>query len=474
MLSFIPICQQSHRVCIKLLPSIYGIRRICQERPLNVAIVGGGIGGLSAALALHSCGIGVKVFEAAEVIKPLGVGINLQPSAVQFLQQLGLAKSLEETGVKTSTLNYYTSKGELIISDPRGKAAGYLVPQYSIHRGKLQSILLDAVRQRIGAENICTGHACTELHLSKSNTGVTIHFSNGQNFYADVAVGADGLHSIFRKQIFSDDGPPCFAKGLERDGTSSASGWRERRSRRGGLMLWRGVAKMNTQVLGGAGMFMAGTNEAKIVAYPIDEAERAKGRTLMNFIAETYLEDIEGLDWNRVGSKNDFIHLFKDWKFDWLDVPDMLSRCEEVYEFPMVDRDPLPFWSKGAVTLLGDAAHPMRPNGSNGATQAILDGRELALQLRSVMNSVGGDGRGVADALVKYEQARVGPTSAIVMENRKTGPEVVLQMAADSNMKASVKDYEGVISRYRTIAGFAVDMVNTRYHKFVETGDPLC
>ncbi|MCC6539873.1 MAG: flavin-dependent oxidoreductase [Bryobacterales bacterium] len=400
---------------------------------MQVLIAGGGIGGLAVALSMHRAGIACQVFEAAAEIRPLGVGINLLPHAVRELTLLGLDGVLAETGVATKDLSYYSKRGQLIWREPRGVEAGYAWPQYSIHRGRLQMRLLQAVRAELGADAVQTGHALARFDSGED--GVTAHFTNGASARADLLVGADGIHSAVRRTFYPHEGEPQFS----------------------GRLLWRGVSHARP-FLSGRSMIMAGHANQKFVAYPI-------GPATINWVAELHVGGDRAplpRDWNRRAEKASFLPAFQDWRFPWLDVPELVAQAAEVFEFPMVDRDPVPRWSFGCVTLLGDAAHPMYPVGSNGASQAILDAAALAQALTE---------HGVTEAaLTAYEQARLAPTAAIVESNRRQGPEVVMQMAED-RAPAGFDDLERVIpraeleqiaARYKQTAGFDKDTLNQR------------
>ncbi len=435
---------------------------------LDVIIVGGGIGGCAAALSLHHAGLHqVRIFEAVTHIQPLGVGINLQASGVLALHQLGLREQLEATAIQTRQLNYYTASGREIISDPRGQFAGYKVPQYSIHRGHLQMILLDAARATIGKERVVVGHRLCDfeqvgakvhvrfelLDASMQSTGETV------THVCDVLVGCDGIKSTVRQQLYPDD-----------------------RIQYSGLMLWRATTLLERPFLGGDSMFMAGTNDAKLVAYPISREAANEGHSLVNWIAETYVEDfdIDTFGYSVEAQKSDFAHLFDGWGDEeggfWsteaaaagngLDIGALIAGADRVFAYPMVDRDPLPRWSFGGVTLLGDAAHAMRPNGSNGATQAILDGRTLAECLAATARQGTLEEGAVEAALHAYQEARLELTTKVVLANRATGPEQVLQMAADDPGvmdTARRGELKAVIAKYRQLAGFDISQVNDSY-----------
>ncbi|HEY9216668.1 MAG TPA: flavin-dependent oxidoreductase, partial [Phenylobacterium sp.] len=348
---------------------------------MKAIVIGAGIGGLTAGLSLQAAGIDVEVYEAAAQVRPLGVGINVLPHAVRELTELGLGEALAARGVETEALVYANKFGQEIWREPRGRFAGYGWPQVSIHRGALQMLLLEALVQRIGPERLHLDHAAAGV----SDDGRTVRFvsrSDGSvrgEPQADVVVAADGIHSALRAQFYPDEGPPI---------------WNRR-------VLWRGVTGEAEPYLGGATMVMAGHQEQKFVCYPIDPAAAARGEATINWIAE--LRFAEGAqwrreDWNRPGRLEDFLPKFESWDFGWLDVPQVIRSARQVFEYPMVDRDPVERWTFGRTVLLGDAAHPMYPIGSNGASQAVLDARTLAYELAT---------RGsVEAALVAYEAQR--------------------------------------------------------------------
>ena len=406
-------------------------------------IVGGGIGGLVTALSLHRIGVSVRVFESVEEIRALGVGINLLPHAVRVLTDLGLDDELAQTGIPTAELCYFNKFGQRIWQEPRGKLAGYLWPQYSIHRGRLQMLLLRAVVDRLGQDAVITGHHLTSFE-TKQNRVIAV-FQNRKtgavlpSYEADVLIGADGIHSVVRHSFYPDEGLPKFA----------------------GRILWRGVTE-SEPFLTGRSMIMAGWRDQKFVAYPVSPEAAQRGKSLINWIAELSVkgEVPPRSDWNRQADKADFAPAFASWKFPWLDVPKLIADAENVYEFPMVDRDPLPRWSFGRVTLLGDAAHPMYPIGSNGASQAILDAKALA-------DALAGNG-GAIEALSHYEQMRLEPTAAIVASNRKQGPEQVMQIVEerapngfdDLYSVISQQELEDISQQYKQVAGFDRDRLN--------------
>ena len=412
---------------------------------MKVLIAGGGIGGLTLALCLDRVGIECEVFEATPEFQPLGVGINLLPHSVRVLSLLGLLEAIEQTAIATAELSYYSKHGKRIWTEPRGVAAGYRWPQFSIHRGELQMRLLQRVRECIGAERVHAGHALASFYERAS--GVEATFADrrsGQTVATvsgDVLVGADGVHSAVRKAFYPEEALPRFS----------------------GRLLWRGVTEAEP-FLTGRTMIMAGFAAQKFVAYPISAEAAGRGRSLVNWVAElTVGGDTEPpRDWNREIDRQKFLPSFEDWRFDWLDVPTIIRLAERVYEYPMSDRDPVDRWSFGRVTLLGDAAHPMYPIGSNGASQAILDAADLAETLQAVTDPVA--------ALKEYEAHRLPPTSRIVLANRQQGPEIVMQMVEERAPNGfeqledviSQQELQDVADRYKQLAGFDKDTLNAK------------
>ncbi|MBX3500247.1 MAG: flavin-dependent oxidoreductase [Alphaproteobacteria bacterium] len=359
----------------------------------DVLIIGGGIAGLTTALSLHEAGIRCRVFEAAPSIEPIGVGINVLPHASAILARLGLEPALAAVAVQTTESAFFNRFGQLIYREPLGRAAGYAHPQFSIHRGDLQRVLHEAVRARLG--DIALDRRC--MAVETGDTGVVARFADGSSASGSLAIACDGIHSLVRKQLYPHEGAPRYA----------------------GVNMWRGVTRWRP-FLSGATMVRAGWLACgKMVIYPIREQIDAEGRQLVNWVAEIETPADTSRDWNRGGRLEDFLWAFADWHFDWLDVPAFLRAADVVLEFPMVDQDPLPAWSFGRLTLLGDAAHPMVPRGSNGAGQAILDADAIARCLRQHADPVA--------ALKAYEAARLGPTTDVVLTNRKNPPDAILR-----------------------------------------------
>ncbi len=406
---------------------------------MRALVIGGGVGGFAAALSLHERGIEVEVFEQASEIRELGVGINLLPHAVKELADLGLLGHLDATGIRTSELIYCNRFGQRIWTEPRGLEAGYPFPQFSIHRGHLQGLLYRAAGERIGSGRIHLGHRLAGFE--QDETGVTARFAAELGdplppWRGDVLVGADGIHAATRAQLYPGEGPP----------------------RWNGHMLWRGAVE-GEPFLSGRSMIIAGDIREKVVLYPISREAAERGRALVNWAVWVRLGDgstppPRREDWSRPGRLDEVLPHFARWRFDWFDVPSLMRRTPVFYEYPMCDRDPLARWSFGRVTLLGDAAHPMYPVGSNGAAQAIIDGRALARALAT--------GGAVEDASRAYEAERLPATSQIVLSNRRMGPEQVIDIVAERAPDGferledviSHEELLGIARQYRKAAGF--------------------
>jgi 5-methylphenazine-1-carboxylate 1-monooxygenase len=408
---------------------------------LEVAVIGGGIGGLTLALFLHREGIPCRVYEGATEFKPLGVGINLFPHATRRLLELGLGEAIERVAVEAREFAFFNRHGQLIYSEPCGRHAGYAFPHYSFHRADLHAVLYDAVRARLGADAVAMEHKCQRV--DQDERGVTVHFENAADgkpvapVRADAAVGCDGFHSAVRRQFYPDEGRPFF----------------------GGINVWRGVTR-GKPFLTGASVTRAGAlGSGKLVVYAV--RNHADGTQTINWACEVHKDSWIENDWNKRGRLEDFIGYFQEWHFKWLDVPDLLRRAEFVLEYPMVDRDPVQRWSFGRVTLLGDAAHPMQPRGGNGGAQAILDAERLPQFLKESSDP--------ATAFKAYEAERLPKTTPIVLASRNTPPDYILHTVEMLTGGKPFRRIEDVISReklaeisetYKRIASWDVDSVN--------------
>jgi 5-methylphenazine-1-carboxylate 1-monooxygenase len=410
---------------------------------VKALIAGGGIGGLTLALMLHARGIDCELYEQSESVRELGVGINTLPHAIRELKALGLLDRLDAVGIRTHELIYTNRLGQEIWREPRGLDAGYDVPQFSIHRGRLQGAIHQAVRARLGESRLNTGHRLASYR--EDDGGVTAYFfdRNGSHRHTargDVLIGCDGIHSFVRQTLFPDEGP----------------------ARWNGSMLWRGAADW-PQFLTGRSMVIAGGMAGKLVVYPIGEGAR-DGRPLTNWAVLVKIGEGGAPpakeDWSRPGRFEDLMPHVQRFAIPYVDARALIEATPEFWEYPMCDRDPLPRWSHGRVTLLGDAAHPMYPVGSNGASQAILDARCLADWLVKAEHPM--------QALWAYEQERLPPTAQIVRMNRLGGPEGVIDAVeqrapdgfADIDAVLSYEERKAIVRGYAGVAGYAQAQVN--------------
>ena len=405
---------------------------------MTIAIVGGGICGLSLALNLHARGIACRVYEAAPELKEFGVGITLLPHAMRELSALGLGDELLAAGIENAESCFFNRFGQLIYKEPRGKAAGYQYPEVGIHRGRLHLALYRAVQERIGTDCVVTNHLCTGVEQNESSARLMFkETTSGQPLppvSADIVIACDGVNSALRKQLVADS--VVFI----------------------GINAWRGVTRMKPILTGRSYLRIGSILTGKIVIYPIANYE--DGTQLINWTTELTRDTSDMNDWNKPGDSADFISVYESWRFDWLDVPEMIRKSEIVLEYPMVDKDPLPCWTFGRVTLAGDAAHPMYPRGSNGSAQSVIDARVLADCLAE-----GGDPR---DALKAYEAARREATGKVVRTNREHPPDFinikVEELTGDKpfdNLDDFITQDElrALSDNYKRIAGFAVSDV---------------
>ena len=410
---------------------------------MKAIIIGGGVGGLTTALMCHARGIDCEIYEQSETIRELGVGINTLPHAIKELKDLGLLERLDAVAIRTYELFYANRFGQTVWHELRGTDAGFEVPQFSIHRGRLQGVLHQAARARLGEGKIHVGHRLG--HFMQDESGVSAYFFDRQGRHirtarGDVLIGADGIHSFVRAKLFPQESPAIW----------------------NGTILWRGAVDW-PQFMTGRSMIIAGGMEAKFVLYPIAEGS-APDRRLTNWAVMAKVAaggtTPRKEDWSRQSRWDDLRPYVQKFKLPFLDVSHLIEASGEFWEYPLCDREPLPRWSHGRVTLLGDAAHPMYPVGSNGASQAILDARCLADKLLTADNAM--------HALWQYDQERLPMTTQIVLMNRKGGPEGVIDAiearAPDgfSNIDdvMSYEERKAIVRGYASTAGFAKTQVN--------------
>jgi 2-polyprenyl-6-methoxyphenol hydroxylase-like FAD-dependent oxidoreductase len=410
------------------------VKEITQE----IAIVGGGICGLALAMNLHERGIACRVYERAPEIRELGVGITLLPHAMREFTALGVGGELLRAGIENVESCFFNRFGQLIYKEPRGKFAGYQYPEVGIHRGKLHRILFEAARARIGADRVLTDREC--IGLEQNEQGASVFFketSSGRMLEpvrASAVIACDGINSAIRKLFYPDDAV-AFA----------------------GINTWRGVTRRKPILTGRSYMRVGSILTGKLVIYPIVDNVDVEGSQLINWMAEIKQERVGKNDWNKPGDLADFFAIYKDWRFDWLDVAAMIESADQVLEYPMVDKDPVARWTFGRVTLAGDAAHPMYPRGSNGAAQAAIDARTLADLLAKHADP--------RDALKAYEAARLEPTAKVVRTNRDHPPDFinikVEELVGDRPFE-NLDDYitqgelRALSENYKKIAGFSV------------------
>lgn len=405
---------------------------------MQVAIIGGGICGLSLALHLAQRGIRSCVYERAPDIRELGVGVTLLPHAMREFSALGLGDALLAAGIENRESRFYNRFGQLIYKEPRGKLAGYHYPEVGIHRGRLHLVLYETALERLGREAVRTDHECAGVEQDEH--GATVHFKStttGETLpsvRADIVVACDGINSVVRKQFYPDD-RVAFA----------------------GINTWRGVTRRKPILDGRTYMRVGSILTGKMVIYPIVDNVDGQGDQLINWMAEIKRDTFEPNDWNKPGKLADFFSIYESWTFDWLDVAQMIRDADQILEYPMVDKDPIDTWTFGRVTLAGDAAHPMYPRGSNGSAQAVIDARTLADFLRSSADP--------RDALKAYEAARVAPVARVVRTNRDHPPDFInikVEELVGDRPFDNLDDYisqdelRALSDNYKRIAGFAL------------------
>ncbi len=410
---------------------------------MDIAIVGGGIGGLTLALALHQRGIPSRVYESAPAVKELGVGITLLPHAMREMAALGLDRVLGAQGIENRESCFFNRFGQLLYSEPRGRFAGYPFAEIGIHRGRLHGILWNAAVERLGGERLHTDHQCVAVEQTERK--VTLHLRSGGTGAArpsvevDIAIACDGVNSAVRRQFYPRE-----------------------ELRFVGINTWRGVTRARPFLTGRSYVRAGSMRSGNLVIYPIADAVDGEGNQLVNWTAQVAQPGYDRNDWNEPGRLEDFLPIYASWTFDWLDVPDLIRRSDVLFEYPMVDKDPIDRWTFGRVTLLGDAAHPMYPRGSNGAAQAVVDARTLADSLAE-----GGDPRA---ALRAYEAARSGPTARVVLANRMQPPDYLIGRVEELVGDRPFDDLDRYITQaelrqlsedYKRIAGFALPDVTS-------------
>jgi 2-polyprenyl-6-methoxyphenol hydroxylase-like FAD-dependent oxidoreductase len=404
----------------------------------EILIIGAGICGLTLALNLHKRGIPCRVFERAPEVKELGVGITLLPHGIREFTALGLQEKLLAAGIENSESRFYNRFGQLIYREPRGKAAGYEFPEVGIHRGRLQMLLYEAACARFGADRIELNRTCVGVEQDENSarvllqdtiTGQTLPPAKGR-----LAIACDGVNSTVRKQFYPHDAV-VFT----------------------GINTWRGVTRRKP-ILDGRTYFRIGSIlTGKIVIYPIVDNVDGAGNQLINWTTEIKRDAPRKNDWNKPGNLADFYSIYASWKFDWLDVAELIRESDIILEYPMVDKDPIERWTFGRVTFAGDAAHPMYPRGSNGSAQAAIDARVLADVLQQSADP--------REASRAYEAERLSATARVVRTNREFPPDFinikVEELVGDKPFD-NLDDYitqdelRALSDNYKKTAGFAL------------------
>jgi len=406
----------------------------------KVVVVGGGIAGLGFALSMAQRGLACEVCEAVAEVRELGVGITLLPHAMRELAALGVQPQVEAAGIENLESVFYNRYGQFIYRELRGRHAGYALPEIGIHRGKLHRILWEQAQATIGPQHLHPGHRCTGVEQDAQ--GATVHFSGPDgtpraSVRADIVIACDGVNSAVRRQFYPDE-RLAFA----------------------GINTWRGIT-VHPPILTGKSYLRVGSIETgKMVIYPIVDDVDGQGNQLINWMAEIQGDRATMNDWNQRGDRADFERLYADWRFPWLDVTRLIADAQQVLEYPMVDKDPVAQWTFGRVTLMGDAAHPMYPRGSNGAAQGLIDARTLAELLRTTADPL--------QALQLYEQQRLPATARIVQTNRTTPPDFINTKVDQLSGGQPFRHIDDLISQdelrrisedYQRIAGFSRDAV---------------
>jgi 5-methylphenazine-1-carboxylate 1-monooxygenase len=408
----------------------------------SIAIVGGGIAGLGLALALHDRGLACKVYESAATLKELGVGITLLPHAVRELCSLGLQQKIASMAIENTESAFFNRFGQRIYSEARGQAAGYSYPEFGIHRGRLHMLLYHEVIDRLGADAVITNHRC--VGLDQSDSGVTLHFETdtgaaAPSVRASAVVACDGVNSSIRKLYYPKEAV-----------------------RYTGINTWRGVTRRQPILDGRTYIRVGSIKTGKIVVYPIVNFPDT-GEQLINWVAEIESDAAIPNEWNRTTGTERVLPLYKGWQFSWLDVEQLVADADTIFEYPMVDKDPVDRWTFGRITFAGDAAHPMYPRGSNGSAQALIDVRTLA-------DFMAGEPE-PNKAFLAYEGVRREATARVVQTNRASPPDLinirVEELTGDRpfenlNELISQDELRAISENYKKVAGFGLDDVGSR------------
>lgn len=345
----------------------------------HVLIAGGGIGGLTAALALLRRGFDVSVFEQAPELKEIGAGVQLGPNGVRVLFELGLKEPAMRLGVDAQAKEvrvWNTGKTWPLFNLGQESLQRYGFPYLMMHRADLHRMLLDEIVRLKPDACIINSRA---KGFEQRDNEVTLLLDDGRQFRGDVLVGADGLHSAIRKTLFGPD-QPRFTGGC----------------------CWRGIietARLPEHLRRPVGVNWIGPN-GHVILYPLRAGQ------LLNFVGHVERDNWAGESWTEKGSPDELRADYEGWHED---IQTIVSAVEIPYKWALFLREPLPVWSVGRVTLLGDACHATLPYLAQGANMAIEDGMVLARALAQIDNT--------QEALVRYQNARVQRTTQIVRKS---------------------------------------------------------
>ncbi|CAF3217799.1 unnamed protein product [Rotaria sp. Silwood2] len=407
----------------------------------DILIAGAGISGLVTAICLHRAGFSVRIHERAQKLEEAGFGVNLQPYCVKLLYELGLESEMNEAGIRNNKAVFYSHNGQPVYQDQRGLDAGYKWPMYSMHRGRFQQLLLRHVQEEMGPDTVRLGQKLVTFRLQPHHVEVDfMNLSTGDlnTERAKVLLAADGINSTVRKILYPDEGPPL---------------WQ-------GITMWRGVTRMDKLYLDGRTMIFAGNpDDRALIVYPVSEE-------LVNWAFTVRIQEPGvrpapvATDWHHRGHIEDVLPLLSDMKLDFLDIPNLIRSSIIVNQFHVTDRNPLPRWTYGRATLIGDAAHPMYPHGGNGCSQAILDARGIVLAFRT---------HGITpEGLETYDRLRRTASQDVVLAAREFGPDKILKIVAErspfgfQNLSEiiSSEELENMLSVYRKQVHWNVEKLN--------------
>jgi salicylate hydroxylase len=376
-------------------------------RESSIAVIGGGIGGLAAALSLLKAGFDAHVYEQAAAVRDAGAGIQISPNASRILNRLGITAASATQGVQPLALHQRRwNDGRTLRTTPLAAAVERAcgAPYYQSHRADL----LNALLSRFPADRLHVGHRLTDLVDYADR--VLAHFENGKSITVDALVGADGIHSTVRRRLFGDDNPQftgCVAyRGLvPADRLASLQLPLE-------FQIWMGPAK-------------------HLVHYFV------RGANLVNFVAIVEQNSWTRESWIEPASVSDVLTAFAGWHPQVLAI---LGAVEEVFIWGLFEHPPMPHWSAGRITLLGDACHAMLPFLAQGAAQAIEDGAALAACLAKI------GGQDIPAALRLYESLRLPRTSRVQAASKENQtrfhlPDGPSQQARDAQIRNAATDW---------------------------------